>query len=86
MTAWFLRARFDDKAPFQPVWGGPRYVQGNDLSDAGPLEVILRTSFGGVAFAIFLVVCWRLFLKRLWLRGDDPPSVERGRGLAAIFH
>lgn len=86
MTAWFLRARLADKAPFQPVWGGPRYIRGSDLSDAGPLEVILRTSIGGLCFALFLAACWHFFLRQLWQRGEDPPAVERGRGLAAAFH
>ena len=86
MVSWFLQARLTDAAPFQPIWGGPRYVQGNDLSDAGPLEVVVRTSIGGLVFAAALVVCWRLFLRRLWEKGEDPPSVERGRGLAALFH
>ena len=86
MVTWFLRARLVDRAPFQPVWGGPRYVQGNDLSDAGPLEVVVRTSVGGLLFVAFVVLAWRLLLRRLWDRGEDPPSVERGRGLAAVFH
>jgi len=85
MIAWFLYARFDAKVPFQPVWGGPRYVPGNDLSDAGALEVLVRTTIGGVLFAAFLWLCWRLFLHRLWRRGYDPPMTERGPGVQAVF-
>jgi membrane-bound metal-dependent hydrolase YbcI (DUF457 family) len=90
MVAWFLYARFEftvggKHPPFQPSWGGPRYVEGSDLSDAGPLEVLIRTSIGGVLFFLFLWLCWRLFVHKLWDRAEDPPAVERGPGLKAIF-
>ena len=86
MVSWFLYARFEVKTPFQPAWGGPHYLPGNDLSDAGPLEVIVRTTIGGVLFAGFVWLCWVTFVRRLWNRGVDPPIVERGRGLRAAFH
>ena len=76
MTVWFLYARFGARTPFQAIWGGPRYITGNDLSDAGPLEVVLRTTVGGVLFAAFLYLCWRLFVRRLWERGS-PRATER---------
>ncbi|HYF45312.1 MAG TPA: metal-dependent hydrolase [Acidimicrobiales bacterium] len=79
MISWFLFARFDHKTPFQPVWGGPEYVEGADLSDAGFVEVAIRTTIGGILFFAFLYLCWRLFGKRLWDRGVDPP-VMRGDG------
>ncbi len=85
MLSWFLYARFEAKTPFQPVWGGPRYLEGNDLSDATPFEVLVRTSIGGVMFALFVFLCWRLFIRRLWDRGYDPPSVVRGTGIRAVF-
>jgi hypothetical protein len=69
MTVWFLYARFGARTPFQAVWGGPEYIAGNDLSDAGFLEVLVRTTIGGVLFAAFLLLCWRLFVRRLWERG-----------------
>ena len=69
MTVWFLYARFGARTPFQAVWGGPEYIAGNDLSDAGFVEVLLRTTIGGVLFAAFLLVCWWLFVRRLWERG-----------------
>lgn len=86
MSAWFLYARFGARTPFQAVWGGPRYVAGADLSDAGFLEVVTRTAIGGALFAVFLWLCWHMFVHRLWARGEDPPMVERGRGLRAAFH
>jgi hypothetical protein len=85
MVSWFLLARFQEKVPFQPVWNGPKYVPATDLSDAGPVEVLVKTGVGGVLFAGFLWLCWRLFLKRWWDRGVDPPMVERGSGLKAAF-
>jgi len=75
MITWFLYARLVDKAPFDPVWNGPGQVQANDLSDAGWVEVLIRTTIGGVLFAAFLWVCWVVFVKRLWRRGSGPPSV-----------
>lgn len=86
MTAWFLYARFDAKAPFQAFWGGPRFVPANDLSDAGPLEVLIRTAMGGVLFAGFLWLCWVFFLRRLWRRGTDVSAVHRGEVLHVAFH
>jgi membrane-bound metal-dependent hydrolase YbcI (DUF457 family) len=77
MTAWFLYARFDAKVPFQPSWGGPEYVPGNDLSDAGVIEVLVRTTIGGVLFAAFLWLCWRLFIQRLWLRASPVAAFSR---------
>lgn len=86
MTSWFLYARFEAKTPFQPFWGGPRYLAGNDLSDAGWEEVVLRTTIGGVLFVAFLLLCWRLFIRRLWMRASDPSIIKRGNGLRAAFH
>ena len=74
MTAWFIYARFEAKAPFQPVWGGPEYVAGNDLSDAGLWEVLARTAAGGVLFALFALLCWHVFLRRLWQRATPSPA------------
>lgn len=86
MVAWFLYARFGAKTPFQPVWGGPRYLPpGNDLSDAGLVEVVIRTSIGGVVFVAFLWLLWKVFIRRLWNRGYDPPSTARGTGIHAVF-
>lgn len=79
MLSWFLYARLHVEAPFQPVWGGPRYVPGADLSGASWLEVVLRTSVGGVLFAGLLWVLWVGFVRRLWARGVDPPAVVRRR-------
>ena len=82
MTAWFLYARAGARTPFQPVWGGPHYIAGNDISDAGLAEVIRDTLIGGALFAVFLVACWYLFGRRLWERGVGPPVVrtaEEGR-------
>lgn len=86
MVAWFLYARFGAKTPFQPVWGGPDYLPpGSDLSDAGLLEVVIRTSIGGVLFVAFLWLLWKVFIRRLWNRGYEPPLTERGTGIHAVF-
>ena len=86
MTAWFLYARFEVKVPWQPWWGGPGYLPGNDLSDAGPLEMVAKTALGGVLFCVFVWLLWKAFGRRLWNRGYDPAVTERGEGLRAIFH
>lgn len=80
LITWFLYARLDAKTPFQPVWGGPRYISGNDLSDADVLEMVIRTLIGGVLFLGFLFLCWRTFGRRLWARGDQYPTTIDGRG------
>jgi len=85
LTAWFLYARTDADATLSLVWGGPEWVDGNDLSDAGLVEVLVRTTVGGVLFAAFVWLCWKVFIKRLWDRGVDPPVVERGPGIHAAF-
>lgn len=81
MISWFLVARFDLKTPFQPVWGGPNYIPGADLSDASFVEVCIRTGIGGVLFFGFLYLCWKLFIKKLWDRGFDPPEIDRPSGI-----
>jgi LexA-binding, inner membrane-associated putative hydrolase len=85
MVSWFLYARFVYRSPWDPTWTGPAGVAANDLSDAGWLEVVIRTGIGGVLFALFLWLLWRVFISRLWQRASDPPSVVRGDGLAAVF-
>lgn len=83
LIAWFLYARLDARTPLDLSWGGPGYVAGNDISDSGPLEVLIRTGIGGVLFAGFLWLCWRAFGRRLWERGYDVPVVaERKRTVA----
>jgi membrane-bound metal-dependent hydrolase YbcI (DUF457 family) len=85
LTAWFLYARFDLRTPFQPVWGGPAYIgPGNDLSDAGVLEVLVRTTIGGALFAAFLWCTWHLLARPLWHRAAPPPmSAARSSQLTA---
>jgi hypothetical protein len=85
MVSWFLYSRVVRHDPFQPRWGGPDFVPASDLSDAGWVEVVARTTIGGALFAGFLYLCWRLFVARLWARGEDPPIVVRGPGLRAVF-
>ncbi len=85
MVSWFLYSRLVLKDPWQPHWGGPDFVPASDLSDAGPLEVLVRTTIGGVLFAGFLYLCWRWFIAKLWDRAEDAPIVERGSGLRAVF-
>jgi len=77
MIAWFLYARFEVKTPWQPVWGGPNYVAGNYLNHGSTLEIVIRLSIGGVAFVLFVWLCWLTFVRRLWRRAGDPRDVER---------
>lgn len=73
MTTWFLYARLDARTPLQPQWGGPSYLPaGDDLSDAGVLEVLSRTVAGGLLLAAFLWIGWQVLGRRLWERGNDP--------------
>ncbi|NEE00286.1 metal-dependent hydrolase [Phytoactinopolyspora halotolerans] len=85
MISWFLYARFDAQTPFQPQWGGPAYIEGNDISDSGWVEVLVRTGIGAALFVAFMWLCWRAFGRRLWERGYDVPAAVRGPGLHAIF-
>ena len=40
---------------------------------------VWRNTLGGILFAGFLWMIWRLIGARLWQRGVDPPLVERNR-------
>jgi membrane-bound metal-dependent hydrolase YbcI (DUF457 family) len=75
MLSWFLYARFNVGVPFEPVWGGPTFVEGADLSDASFVDVLIRTAIAGALFFACLYLCWRLFIRRLWTRGANPPSL-----------
>jgi membrane-bound metal-dependent hydrolase YbcI (DUF457 family) len=81
MITWFLYARFGARTPFQPWWGGPEYVPGTDLSDAGIAEMLIRTAVGGLFFAAFCWLVWMTIGRRLWARGHDTPAAEYARGL-----
>jgi membrane-bound metal-dependent hydrolase YbcI (DUF457 family) len=86
MIVWFLYARFQLKVPWQPVWGGPKYVPGNYLNTGSAMSVASSLALGAVALAVFLYVCWVTFVRRLWERAGDPVGVERGTGLQVVFH
>lgn len=80
MLAWFMHARFNAKLPFEPVWGGPTFLEGADLSDATFVEVAVRTAVGGALFVGFVGVCWSLFIRPLWKRsasGSSAASTSR---------
>ena len=68
------------------MWGGPKYIKGNYLMTGPWLDIVLSLVLGGVAFAAFLYLSWRLVIRRLWRRGLDPEIVERGSGLRVAFH
>lgn len=72
LIAWFLYARFEAKTPFEPIWGGPAYAPGVDLSTMSWLEVTIRTLIGGVLFAACTWLLWTVFIRRLWRRAVDP--------------
>lgn len=77
MVAWFIYARLQAKTPWQPVWGGPKYVPGNYLDYGSPLEIAIRLGIGGAAFVLFIWLCWLTFVRRLWRRAGGPHGVER---------
>jgi membrane-bound metal-dependent hydrolase YbcI (DUF457 family) len=85
LAAWFLYARLDARTPLDLAWGGPGHVGGNDISDSGALEVLVRTGVGGVLFAGFLWLGWWVLGRRLWARGYDFPMAARGSGLRAVL-
>lgn len=74
MLSWFLYARFEVKTPWQPWWGAPSWVTANDLSDASVVEMLVRTAIGGVLFSMFMWLCWKLFVRRLWVRAGVRPD------------
>ncbi len=86
MVAWFLYARFQTDKPWQPVWGGPKYIKGNYLMTGEWWRIALSLGIGGIAFVACLYLLWRLVIRRLWARGVDPEVVERGSGLRVAFH
>ncbi len=39
----------------------------------------MRTAIAGVAFAASLALLWVAFVKRLWLRAEEPPGLRDTR-------
>jgi membrane-bound metal-dependent hydrolase YbcI (DUF457 family) len=68
MVSWFLYARLFGDVRWDPSWGGPVGIAGNDLSPASWVEMVARTSVGGVLFAAFLWVVWRAVGRGAWAR------------------
>ena len=75
MVAWFIYARFQVKVPWQPVWGGPKYVPGNYLNHDPTWTLVWHLVAGGVAFVAFCALIWFTFVKRLWARADVQPGL-----------
>jgi hypothetical protein len=84
LIAWFCFARFRVHAPWQPVWGGPKYVPGNYLATGSDLEIAVRSIIGAAGLGLALWLIWLLFARRLWQRGIDPPLVVRGKRVPAL--
>ena len=47
--------------------------------------MVVDTVVGGVLFAAFLVLCWYLFIRRLWERGSGPPAVRTAQDGQVAF-
>jgi membrane-bound metal-dependent hydrolase YbcI (DUF457 family) len=77
IVAWTIYARFVADAPWDPAWGGPSWIESSALADQSWGEAIREFVVGALLFSVSLVVCWRLFIRKLWERGVDPPAVER---------
>jgi membrane-bound metal-dependent hydrolase YbcI (DUF457 family) len=84
MVAWFIYARFQIKAPWQPVWGGPEYVPGNYLNKGSTaFTTTWHLVAGGFAFVAFVALIWMTFVKKLWKRADVQPGLLNESALAA---
>jgi len=57
-------------------------IVGKALSDAGIAEMLIRTAIGGVLFFAFLWLCWKVFVKRLWIRAGEPRGATNTVALA----
>jgi hypothetical protein len=77
ITAWTLYARFVDRAAWDPSWGGPHYIDHVDLSPSPFWAALRSASIGAVFTALTMYAIWRLYAKRLWDAGYDPPLVRR---------
>jgi hypothetical protein len=77
--AWTLYARTQAKTPWDVSWGGPYYVDQIDLTPGTWWEQFTSVMIGAVLMTVFLIVCWKLFLKRLWDRGYDPPALTAAK-------
>ena len=77
IVAWTLYARLIYRAPWDPSWGGPRYIDRVDISDSSFWEATQSVLLGAAGLTVFLFVAWRLVIRRLWERGRDPDTVER---------
>lgn len=83
MIVWFLYARFQARTPWQPVWGGPKYVPGNYLAHGPVPDILLRLALGGVVFAAFLALCWFTFGRWLWRRAAPRDGLPEPEPVAA---
>lgn len=72
MVVWFVYARFQVHTPWQPVWGGPKYVPGNHLNHGSAWDIAGSLMLGAVAFVLFTYVSWILVVRRLWERARPP--------------
>ncbi|MBI2168062.1 MAG: metal-dependent hydrolase [Actinobacteria bacterium] len=76
IVSWSLYTHLVVKADWDPVWAGPGYIKQVSLADGSLAEQLAQAALGAVAFAVFLLLVWKLFVRRLWDRGYDPPVLE----------
>ena len=62
-------------APWQPVWGGPDFVQGNYLNHGSTLYTTVHLVVGGVLFVVLCVLLWFGPVRWLWRRAQPAPGV-----------
>jgi hypothetical protein len=77
IVAWTLYARVVVKAPWDPSWGGPDYIEHVDLSTSSWGEAARSVALGALLFVVVLFVAWKAFIRRLWNRGVDPTPVPQ---------
>ncbi|HET9443539.1 MAG TPA: metal-dependent hydrolase [Acidimicrobiales bacterium] len=73
IAAWTIYARFVAKAPWDPSWGGPAYVERIDVSPGSWWSEFRSAAIGAVLLAAFVALVWRLVVRRWWQQGYSVP-------------
>jgi membrane-bound metal-dependent hydrolase YbcI (DUF457 family) len=82
IVAWFIWARFIEKAPMDLSWGGPYWVESVSTTYPNIGTLLLNSTIGILGLGICLALLWGLIGRRLWARAEsekEQTPAERSR-------